>query len=94
MKPRDLLGPILSFAVGLGTAGALCSWHETDSMTIADAIDTLKDDLTAEQRKLVAAAVRRQVLAGIRAAKELALANDVAAVEAQRALEQFRESLR
>ena len=66
----------------------------TEDMTIQEAMDLLGNDLTAQQRKLVAAALRRQGLAAVRQLLVMARVEDAAGVEARTALLQFREALK
>ena len=62
-------------------------------MAIDEAMSLVGRDLTAQQRKLVAAAMRRHGLAMVRQLTEMARMDDAAGIEARAALQQLREVL-
>jgi hypothetical protein len=66
----------------------------TDRMTIEDAMDLIGKDLTEQQRKVVAAVLRRQTVAAVRQLVLMAKINDVAGIEATEAVRQLREVLK
>jgi hypothetical protein len=66
----------------------------TDRMTIEEAMSLVGKDLTEQQRKLVAAVIRRQSLAAVRQLVSMAKMDDAAGIEATEALRQLRELLR
>lgn len=66
----------------------------TDDMTIQEAMDLLGKPLTDQQRKLVAAALRRNGLAAVRQLLAMAKIDDAAGIEARAALVQLREALK
>jgi len=66
----------------------------TDRMTIEDAMDLLGKELTAQQRKVVAAVLRRQTVAAVRQLASMATIEDAAGIEATEAMRQLREVLK
>jgi len=66
----------------------------TDRMTIEDAMSLLGKDLTEQQRKVVAAVLRRQTVAAVRQLVLMAKINGVAGIEATEAVRQLREILK
>ena len=63
-------------------------------MPIDEAMNLMGRDLTAQQRKLVASALRRHGLAMVRQLTAMAKMDDAAGVEARAALSQLREALK
>lgn len=63
-------------------------------MPIDEAMDLMGRDLTAQQRKLVASALRRHGLAMVRQLTAMARMDDAAGVEARSALAQLREAIK
>jgi uncharacterized membrane protein len=66
----------------------------TDAMSIKDAMELMGHSLTDQQRKLVAAALRRQGLIAVRELMVMAREQDSAGIEATEALRQIREVIR
>ena len=66
----------------------------TDTMSIKEAMDLMGHNLTAQQRKLVASALRRQGLVAVRQLLIMAEMDDTAGLEATEAIRQLREALK
>lgn len=66
----------------------------TDRMTIEEAMDLVGDDLTDQQRKVVAAVLRRHSLAAVRQLVAMARMDNAAGIEAREAIRQLREVLK
>jgi hypothetical protein len=66
----------------------------TDRMTIEEAMDLVGKDLTDQQRKVVAAVLRRHCTAAVRQLLSMAKIDDPAGIEATEAIRQLRELLK
>jgi hypothetical protein len=92
MRRIVLVGLIAASCLASGYAAVrLCCTHE---MSLEEAITLVGQDVTARQRKLAAAALRRRCLEALRALAMIAAEESPAGVEARNALEQIEELLR
>lgn len=66
----------------------------TEDMSIQQAMHLLGESLTPQQRKLVAAALRRNSMAAVRQLLAMSKLDDAAGIEARAAIQQLREVLK
>lgn len=78
----------------LGATAAKFQGMGTREMTVAEAVKGLRTAETPNQRKLAAAALRRQAIAALAALRDAARCEDAGGAEARTAIEHLREELR